>query len=125
MLDALRPVAARQEGLRLLLLHGSRARHRDHTGSDWDLGYLAAGDFDLARLHADVSQALGTDDVDLADLARASAVLRFGAARHGRCIYEGAAGAHQEFVLEATIFWCDVETVVRRAQAAVLSQLPA
>ncbi len=120
---ALERTAARHKGLRLLLLHGSRSRHQDHRGSDWDLGYLADGDVDPASLRADVSHALGTDEVDLADLARASALLRFEAARHGRCIYEGAPGAHHAFVLEATIFWCDAEPVIRRAQAAVLASL--
>jgi hypothetical protein len=122
---ALEHAAARHRGLHLLLLHGSRSWHRDHGGSDWDLGYLADGDVDPASLRADVSHALGTDDVDLADLARASALLRFEAARHGRCIYESGAGAHHAFVLEATIFWCDAEPVIRRAQAAVLASLSA
>jgi hypothetical protein len=124
-LATLRRTAARHDGLRLLLLHGSRSRHRDHDRSDWDLGYLADGDLDQAGLHADVSDALGTDDVDLVDLARSSALLRFEAAGHGRCIYESAPGNADAFVLGATIFWCDAEPVIRRAQAAVLAGLSA
>lgn len=71
----------------MLLLHGSRRRGRPHATSDWDLGFLAVDALDPARLHVDISHGLGTDDVDLVDLARASALLRFEAARHGRCIY--------------------------------------
>ncbi|MBA2317477.1 MAG: hypothetical protein H0V93_06825, partial [Euzebyales bacterium] len=63
-LAALRRTAARHNGLHLLLLHGSRSRRREHDRSDWDLGYLADGDLDPAGLQADVSHALGTDDVD-------------------------------------------------------------
>lgn len=122
---ALGGIAAHHVGLRLLLLHGSRSRQRDHAGSDWDLGYLAADDFDPVSLHADVSRVLGTDDVDLVDLSRASALLRFEAARHGRCVYVCTDGAHDDFVLQATTFWCDAEPVIRRAQAAVLSELSA
>lgn len=122
-LAELRPIAARHEGLRMLLLHGSRSRGRPHAASDWDLGYLAADDLDPARLHVDISHCLGTDDVDLVDLARASALLRFEAARHGRCIYEATPGVHEDFVLRVTLFWCDAEPVIRRAHAAVLSRL--
>jgi predicted nucleotidyltransferase len=124
-LATLRRTAARHDGLHLLLLHGSRSRRREHDRSDWDLGYLADGDLDPAGLQADVSHALGTDDVDLVDLARASALLRFEAASHGRCIYESAPGNADAFVLGATIFWCDAEPVIRRAQAAVLAGLSA
>ena len=123
-LPGLRRAAARADGLRLLVLHGSRSRGESHNGSDWDLGYLAADHLGPAALHADLSAALGSDDVDLVDLARTSALLRFEAARHGRCVHEGAPGAHRAFVLEATLFWCDAEVVIRRAQAAVLDNLP-
>ena len=40
-LSALRQVAARQSGLQLLVLFGSRARGEATARSDWDLGYLA------------------------------------------------------------------------------------
>jgi predicted nucleotidyltransferase len=124
-LATLELTAQRHKGLRLLLLHGSRSRQQEHSRSDWDLGYVADDGVDPAGLHADVSHALGTDAVDLADLARASALFRFEVARHGRCIYERAPGIHQAFVMEATIFWCDAEPVIRRAQAAVLASVTA
>lgn len=121
-LATLRRIAARHE-VRLLVLHGSRGRGRVHAGSDWDLGYLADATFDPAALAVDLTAALGTDDVDLVDLARASALLRFEAARHGRCVHEASPGIHETFVLDATLFWCDAEPVIRRAQAAVLAGL--
>lgn len=120
-LEALRRAAARHPGLRLLILHGSRSRGQPHEGSDWDLGYL--GEVDPAALHAELSDVLRTDDIDLVDLDRASALLRFEAARSGRCIHANPPEACTEFVLAATIFWCDAEPVIRRAQAAVLSEL--
>jgi predicted nucleotidyltransferase len=49
---ALRQVAARHPALRLLLVHGSRARGDEHVGSDWDLGYLADGPLDVGRVAA-------------------------------------------------------------------------
>ena len=119
-LDAVRAVASRTRGLELLLLHGSRSRGQAHPGSDWDLGYL--GDVDPAGLLDSVTHALGTDDVDLVDLHRATALLRFEAARDGICLHE-ADGAHTGFVLEATRFWCDAGPVIRRAQDEVLAEL--
>lgn len=124
--DALSEVerrAARHPGLRLLVLHGSRSRQAAHAASDWDFGYLADDELDPGELHVAVSAALGTDAVDLVDLARASALLRFGAARHGRCVYEAEPGVHEAFVLAATLFWCDAEPVIRRAQQSVLADL--
>jgi predicted nucleotidyltransferase len=120
---ALRQAAARHPALRLLLVHGSRARGDEHAGSDWDLGYLADGPLDVGRLHADLAQVLGTDAVDLVDLARASALLRFEAARHGRVVVADPQDVHQRFVLEATLFWCDAGPVIERAHAAVLASL--
>jgi predicted nucleotidyltransferase len=121
-LPALREVAAQHPALRLLLLYGSRARGEAHAASDWDLGYLAADGLDVGLLHADLVQALGTDDVDLVDLARASALLRFEAARHGRVVVADPQ-EHGRFVLAATHFWCDAGPVIERAHAAVLASL--
>ncbi|MBC3194244.1 nucleotidyltransferase domain-containing protein [Pseudonocardia sp. C8] len=118
--DALRAAAARTPGLDLLLLHGSRSRGEAHPGSDWDLGYL--GEVDPARLLDAVASALGTNRVDLVDLARATALLRFEAARDGVCIHE-TAGSHRRFVVDATTFWCDAGPVIRRAQDEVLAEL--
>ena len=123
-LHALGSVAARHPGLRLLIVHGSRSQGLEHAGSDWDLGYLADGAVDRAELTAAFSQVLGSDDIDVVDLASTSALLRFRAARDGRCAYERTPGTFEDFILEATLFWCDAEPIIRRAQAAVLAELP-
>jgi hypothetical protein len=124
VLGELRLSAAQHTGLGLLVLHGSRSRGDTHAASDWDFGYLADARFEPADLSAALTGLLGTDDVDLVDLSRASALLRFETARSGRLVYEAIPGTHEAFVLEATRFWCDVEPVLRRAHAAVLSELP-
>lgn len=123
-LAAVRHAAASHAGLRLLVLHGSRSRGRQHAGSDWDFGYRADDRFDPSLLQAGLTEVLGTDRVDLTDLDRASALLRFEAARHGIAVHEGAPGAFQEFALAATLFWCAAEPVIRRAHEAVLASLP-
>ena len=111
--------AASHPALRLLVLFGSRAAGTAHAHSDWDIGFLAEDNLDTALLAAELAGALGTDDVDLVDLAAASAVLRRDTASNGRPLFERT-GEWLEFRIEAASFWCDVESVVRRAHADVL-----
>ena len=108
-------------GLDVLVLLGSRSTGTAHAGSDWDLGYLGDASLDPLDLRVVVVETLGTDDVDLVDLARASAVLRRDAAATGRLVHERVAGTFTDFRVEAATFWCDVEPVVREAHAAVLA----
>lgn len=110
-------------GLRLLILHGSRATGQYGEHSDWDFGYLAAEDFDPAELQSTLTATIGTDDVDIVELARASAVLRFRAARDGYALVERPPGLFLEFRLNAIRFWCDAGPVIRAAQEEVLAAL--
>jgi len=121
-IEACRVIAASREGLELLVLFGSRARGEARHGSDWDFGYLADKRFDPLDLLPPLVTALGTDRIDLVDLRRAGALLRFRAARDGRPIFEARPGRFQEFQLEAADFWCDVEPVLRRAYDALLAE---
>ncbi len=108
-------------GLGLLVLHGSRARGEGGPASDWDFGYL--GKADPAALSSVVSHLVATDAVDVVDLARASALLRFRAARDGLVVIERSPEAFLRFRLEAVRFWCDAGSVIRAAQDDVLASL--
>jgi predicted nucleotidyltransferase len=116
-------VAADLPGMRLLVLHGSHARDDAGPRSDWDFGYLADDRLDPAALHARLTVAVGTDAVDLVDLAGASALLRFRAARDGVPLFDRPAGGFEEFQLDAVRFWCDAGPVIRAAQVDVLAAL--
>ncbi len=109
--------------VRLLVLHGSRARGDAVPESDWDLAYLAEPGLDVFGLNLALTTVLGTDRVDLVDLATASGLLRYRAARDGVVLVERGADAFTGFRLDATLFWCDVEPVVRAAQRRVLAAL--
>jgi predicted nucleotidyltransferase len=109
--------------LKLLILHGSRARDDAHVHSDWDFGYLAGAGFDASLLYADLAVALKTDAVDVADLARASGLLRYRAARDAVVVYEASAGEFERFWFEAVSFWCDAEPVLRDAYRSILKEL--
>ncbi|MGH3693131.1 MAG: type VII toxin-antitoxin system MntA family adenylyltransferase antitoxin [Pseudonocardiaceae bacterium] len=114
------PAAA---ALRLAVLHGSRARADAAEGSDWDIGVLADDPPDLPALSATLTEILGTDEVDVVDLNRTSALLRYRAARDGISLLERPSGEFQRFQLAAVQFWCDTETVIRSAHNDVLAAL--
>ncbi len=110
-------------GLRLAVLHGSRSRGAAGPRSDWDVGFLADDGFDVPGLVVALSTVLGTDAVDVVDLATASALLRFHAARDGTALVEHPPGEFQRFQLAAVLFWCDAGTVIRAAYDDVLQAL--
>ncbi|MGH8908274.1 MAG: type VII toxin-antitoxin system MntA family adenylyltransferase antitoxin [Egibacteraceae bacterium] len=120
---AARLAASTLPGLRLLLLHGSRGRGDAGPRSDWDFGFLADDRLDPAALRARLTVAVATDAVDLVDLERASALLRFRAARDGVALFEHPAGEFRRFQLEAVRFWCDAGPVIRAAHDRVLAAL--
>ena len=116
-------MAAHRPGLELLLLHGSRARGESHPRSDWDLAYLSDGNFDPATFRADLVLSLGTDQIDLVNLERASGLLRYRAARDGVVLYQASPLAFERFWRAAVTFWCDAEPLLRRGYEATLASL--
>jgi predicted nucleotidyltransferase len=110
--------------LRLLLVFGSRARGDATSGSDWDLGYQATPEVDPASLLADLVGLLGSDRIDLVDLDRASAQLRFRAAGEGRALYQADADVFPRFWTAAVSFWCDAGPLLRAGYEDVLARLP-
>ena len=121
-LTKLAPEMAKQ-GLCLLVLFGSRARNQVHPHSDWDFGYLAKDPFDSARLHEQLMLILASDDVDLVNLGRSSALLRMRAAVEGKPFFESAEGAFRRFQYDASSFYCDIEPVLRHVHAAILDRV--
>jgi len=125
LLRRLAAVASATPGLELLVLHGSRARGEAHSVSDWDFAYLADASFDPAALVARLVAAGDSERVDLADLSRASGLLRYRCARDGVIVYERDAGAFERFQLRAIAFWLDMAPVVRAELDARLERLGA
>ena len=110
-------------GLNLLVLFGSRARGDAQSASDWDFGYVGSTTFDPDRLLAALIDAVGSDRVDLIDLTRAGAQLRFRAAGDGRPLFETDSGIFSRFWLDAVTFWCDVEPILHAGYDQVLADL--
>ena len=122
-MGVIRRVAEGMVGLELLVLFGSRARGNTHSGSDWDFAYLGTAGLDANHLNAELSLALHTDRVDLADLAKAGGLLRFRAARDGVPLYESREGAFRDFWFEAVRFWCDARQVLDASYDTLLAKL--
>jgi predicted nucleotidyltransferase len=96
---ALRLDAQAIPGLRLLVLHGSRARAEAQPGSDWDFAYQSNAAFDPDALLASLADRLNADRIDLVDLDRAGALLRYRVARDGVTIFERTSGDFERFWL--------------------------
>jgi predicted nucleotidyltransferase len=110
-------------GLQLLVLHGSRARGTSHDRSDWDFAYVGEETLDPDALLATLNEAIGTDAVDLADLAEGSALLRYRVARDGIVVHEATPGTFDTFRLDAIHTWCDMEPVLTPLYDKVLEDL--
>ena len=67
--------------------------------------------------------ALDTERIDLVDLSRAGAVLRYRAARDGRSLVAVEPGAFERFSVEAITFWCDIVPVLEAGYTDVLAEL--
>ena len=124
-LDRALAEAAKGTGIKLLVLFGSRVRGDVHAHSDWDFGYLCEGRCDVELPRDRFMQILATDQIDLVDLSKASALLRFQVASDGKPILEEVPGVFQQFQIEAATFWCDVEPVLRRAYVQILEKVKA
>lgn len=111
-------------GLRLLVLHGSRAKGQAHARSDWDFAYLSDPDFDVDGLLMVLVEEVGADEVDLADLGRVGALLRQRVASDGVLVYERRSGEFQRFQIEASRVWCDLAPVLDLVYRGVLEALP-
>lgn len=117
-------IAERAPGLSLLVLHGSRARGHARADSDWDFAHIGdAGVFDADALLAALAEALRADRVDLADLSRAGALLRFRVASDAVVIFEREPATFQQFWLDAVHTWCDLAPVLTPVYDALLQDL--
>ena len=72
---------------------------------------------------AGLVETLHDDRIDLADLATASGLLRYRAARDGLVLFESRSGLGEQFRFEAVGFWCDVQPLLQPAYQAVLDRL--
>lgn len=117
--ESARPIAA----LRLLVLHGSRARGDSHAWSDWDFAYEAGPDFDPDALLARLAERLNADRIDLVNLDHAGALLRYRVARDGVVIMERNPGRFQQFWLDSVDTWCDLAPVLEPLYKGVLETL--
>jgi predicted nucleotidyltransferase len=121
---SLRALAAGHAGLLLLVLYGSRARGDAHQGSDWDFGYEADATLDPDRLLAALAEHLDADRIDLVDLDRAGALLRYRAARDAVVVFERQEGQFERFWLRAVDTWCDLAPILEPAYEQLLESLP-
>lgn len=86
-----------EKGLRMVLVFGSVVTGKMHKRSDVDIAFLFESRVDIIDLTNRVTRLLGTDNIDVVDLGRASPLLRFAAARNCKVLYESSPGLFSEF----------------------------
>lgn len=95
---------ARDNGLDLVVLFGSRSTGTTHQRSDVDIAYVAREPLSLSQesmLIIDFMRLFRTDAVDLVSLRNASPLLRYQVARFGKAIYERTPGLFISFYINA------------------------
>lgn len=86
-IETLAPLLERH-GLQLVYLFGSAAdQNRPRPCEDIDIATLPGPGYSFRSLYADLSQALGTDRLDIADLRHAPVTLQFEVVTRGRTLY--------------------------------------
>ena len=127
MVESARAAAQRAAELHpdvaLFVLFGSRAREDARPDSDWDVAFAATSAVNALALRLTFVDLLGTDRVDLVDVKRASALLRYRVARDGVLLFEREPGRFAGFWMESVQFWCDVAPLVRAGGEEILTRL--
>ena len=80
--------------------------------SDLDFGVVYSQSVELfteLALEAEISQALGTDQVDLVNLNKAPLILKYNAVAKGRIIYEKDYERMSDFLEQVFAAYCDYE----------------
>lgn len=113
------PTLLAENDVQLAYLFGSLAQRA--TGNDVDLALLLPPDQPPYRLRDKLTAFLNTERVDIADLRRASNVLRFEVIKYGRCLYARDDMQKQAFELETVRAYHDRE-IPRRHQEAILRE---
>lgn len=87
----------RKPDVQLAVLFGSRVKGEVRSKSDYDIAVQLDRVADLIALANEAMQLLGTTDVDLADLRRASSLLLMQVATSGVVLYEREPGLFHRF----------------------------
>ena len=117
------------KSLRFIVLFGSQAKGKRHVKSDIDIGFLFDVPPDLIELTNIVNRLLQTNKVDVADLGKASPLLRYAAAKNGILLYEREPGLFTRFFSLSYRMYVDTrklrEARDRRIEAFLRSRVPA
>lgn len=111
--------------IHLLLAFGSYQTERFTKDSDIDLGYLAKRDFtpeEELRLLKDLVLLYRRDRIDLVNLVKASPLLMFETATHGRVLYEEN-DSFLRFKLKASARYADTAHLRRLRQSYLDKEL--
>ena len=110
----------KQNQVQLAYLFGSLAR--DESGHDVDLAILSKQEIEL-DLYLTLTEALGTERIDLVDLKTASPAVRFEIIRTGRLIFADNEHSQLDFELETLRVYKDTAWMRRRQEMTLRERL--
>jgi predicted nucleotidyltransferase len=124
--DKLSTILTSLEAVRMVYLFGSRVENNVGPMSDFDVAVLvdraADGPRPRARLAHELARVLGTDQVDVVLLNRASIELAYAVIAQGKVLYEEDLATRVEY--EATVLsrYGDYLPVLRRQRSDILQE---
>ena len=109
--------------LQFLSIFASRGIGEVHEHSDWDFGFIGDEGINLPSLLNDLVIHLGTEQIDLVDVSKISANMRFISAQSGKLIFEREEGLYDKFWLQAVHFWSKFGPMYRAEYKYFLNSL--
>lgn len=104
-----------------VVLFGSAARGKSRAGSDIDLAIFSRRPLDVSRFSEEAGDAVGRNDVEVADLSIPSPFLWRAVAEDGVPLFELRKGRFSEWKLRALNLWFDAAPFRARQKAALKS----
>ena len=101
---------AKKYGLFLVVLFGSQATGKTHTGSDVDIGVIAGNDFDYKQAHAleeKLASLFKRLDIEVVNLRQVSPLLLKRVAGNGKLLYENRPGQFIRLKVRAVRAYAD------------------
>lgn len=112
-----------EQSIHLIAVFGSVATATTHRRSDIDIAVLAGQPVDIVAMTVNVMRLLGTDQVDVVDLRRASPVLAMAVARTGKPLFERSSGLFNAFCSRAARMYADTHKLREARERSITSYL--
>ncbi len=110
---------AKKNSVDFAVLFGSMARGKQRSGSDVDIAVLSRSPSDFSHLSEEIGDAIGRNDVEVADLSIPAPFLWRAVAEDGVPLFESRSGLFSEWKIRAQNLWFDTAPLRARQKDAL------